>query len=214
MSFSLVTIVYNSGDFDADDVCQRIASVHASGVASGLPVDLIVIDNSPRPIVEIQNLCCDLGAIHQWNGGFNVYHGGAMNIAAKLSQRDSIIYFCAGHGRVIDPTWIEDILKPLDDPKCGIAGCLGPCLFDRISADPRDWKIPQQHIQGAICAMRRETLLEVPYGNRFPHNYSDVSMTLALLKKGYYLANVPSIRSVGIGRANPVGAKIIHDYGA
>lgn len=212
MSFSLVTIVYDDGDFNADAVCQRITSVHASGVASGLPFDVIVIDNSPRPIVEIQNLCGDLNAIHQWNGGFNVYHGGAMNIAAKLSQRDSIIYFCAGHGRVIDPTWIADILAPLADPKCGIAGCMGPCLYDRISADPQDWKIPQQHIQGAIAAMRRETMLAVPYGNRFPHNYSDVDQCLTLLKRGYYLAEVPSVRSVGIGRAKLEGAKIIHDY--
>lgn len=210
--FSLVTIVYDDGNFNAVDVCQRIRAVHGSGIASGLPFDLIVLDNSPRPITDIQNLCCELNTTYQWNDGYNIYHGGAMNIAAKLSQRESIIYFCAGHGHVIDHSWITDILSPLADPRCGISGSIAPCLFDRISADPRDWRIPQQHIQGAIAAMRRETLLTVPYGNRFPHNYSDVSMTLTLLKKGYYLANVPSIRSVGIGRANTIGAKIIHDY--
>ena len=209
---SLVTIVFDDGTFYADDVCQRIETVHASGVASGLPFDLIVVDNSPRPITAIQNLCCDLDAIHQWNGGYNVYHGGAMNIAATLSKRAAIVYFCAGHGRVLDHSWIADILAPLADPRCGIAGCLGHCLFDRISADPRDWKIPQQHIQGAIAAMRREVLLSIPYANRFPHNYSDVSMSLTLLKNGYHLADVPSVRSVGIGKANRVGAKIIHDY--
>ena len=212
MSISLVTIVFDDGSFDADSVCKRIADVNASGVVSGLPFELVVIDNSPRPIREIQNLACDFSAKYQWCDGYNTYHGQAMNIAARLAEMDAIVYFCSGHCEVLDHSWLTDIVDPLADPLCGIAGSIGPCLYDRISADPKDWKIPQKHIQGAICAMRRELMLEYPYGNRFPHNYSDVSMCLTLVNAGYRLVNVPSVRSVGIGRANRIGAKIIHDY--
>jgi GT2 family glycosyltransferase len=215
MSFSLVTVVYNneSDAFNAEDVCNRISTVHASGIASGLSFDLIIIDNSPRSIDSIKNLACKLNAIYRWNDGYNVFHSGGMNIAAKMSDKDHIVYFCSSHGRVIDHSWITDLLAPLSNPLCGMSGCTGPCLFDRISPDPADHKRRQWHVQGAIMAMRRDLLLEVPYGNRFPHNYSDVSMSLELLKRGYHFINVPSVRSVGIGRvADTTGVKIIHDY--
>ena len=191
MSFSLVTIVYDDGNFDAKSTCKRISDVHNSGVASGLAFETIIIDNSKRPIVEIQNLACDINAKYQWCEGYNTYHGQGMNIAANLSSMDAIIYFCSGHCRVIHASWIADILAPLSDPKCGICGtlsvCSYPCVTGVINGNT-DW-----HIQGAITAMRRELLIKFPYGNRFPHTYSDVSMCVTLINAGFKLIDVPSV---------------------
>lgn len=211
-SFSIVTVVHDSGHFNIADVSQRIRNAHASGVASGLPFEVIVIDNSPTPIPEIKALADELGAIHKFCDGYNTYHGDSMNIAAKLSSMEAIIYLCASHGRVIDHTWIADILAPLADPRVGIAGCVGPCLFAIVAENPGEVINPQIHVQGAVAAMRRETMLKHPYSHRFPFEYSDVKMSLNLLLAGYTLANVPSIASVAEGVADVRGKKYVHDY--
>jgi len=214
MDVALVSVVHDAGDgtFHYEKVSQCITSVHNSAMVYGRQFDLIIIDNSKSPIYEMQRLACSLDAIYKWCDGYNTFHGPSMNMAARMSAREAIIYFCSVHGRVVDDGWLGDILAPLSNSRCGIAGCLASCIFDRVSGDPVDWHRPQLHIQGAIAAMRRDVLLRVPYSHRFPFEYSDVQMSLSLIQKGFTLDNVDSIRSVPEGQVDTCGAKYIHDY--
>ena len=211
MTYSLVTIVHDDGKCNFDAIENRIKAVNQSAVVSGSFFELLVIDNSKNKVTRINRLVEELGGMYHWCDGYNTFHGPSMNIAAELVSQEAVIYFCANHGKIFDPSWVQDILLPLEDTSCGMAGCITSCLFDRVSGDPGDRNRRQEHVQGAIAAIRRDTLLEVPYSHRFPFEYSDVIMSLDLVRNGYYLGNVPSIKSVGEGVVREKG-KYVHDY--
>lgn len=208
MTFSLTTIVHQNSDFEFEAVRKRIEDAFESAILTRMDFDLIVIDNSLTPINEIRTLSSRLGAIYRWCDGYNTFYGPSLNMAAEMSNKESLIYFCANHGRMIDPTWISDLLVSLDDPKVGIAGCVAPCPFSIVGTV----REPQLHVQGGVFAMRRDVLLAHPFSHRFPFEYSDVRMSLTLLEHGYRLRHVRTIKSVAEGVVDATGAKYVHDY--
>lgn len=131
----------------------------------------------------------------------------------REARGEKLAYFCASHGLVHDPTWLVDMLAPLNNPEVGAAGCVLPCEFNRVAACPADIIEPQQHVQGGFWSARVEVLRAIGFGHRFPFEFCDVDLSRRLMAKGYTLAHVPTIVSVPDGTIpDPERYKYVHDY--
>lgn len=148
-----------------------------------------------------------------WNDGHNLYIAGALTRVLKEARGKKLAYFCASHGLVHDPTWLADMLAPLDDAEVGAAGYVLPCEFNRVAACPADIIEPQLHVQGGLWSARIDVLREIGFGHRFPFEFCDVDLSRRLIASGYRLANVPTIVSVPDGTIpDPERFKYVHDY--
>jgi len=148
-----------------------------------------------------------------WNDGYNLYIAGALSRVLQKSRGQNLAYFCATHGLVNDPTWLTDMLAPLDEPGVGVAGCVLPCEFNRVAACPADIIEPQIHVQGGVWSARTAFLREFGFSHRFPFEFCDVDLSRRCLAAGYQLASVPSVVSIAGGVIpDPERYKYVHDY--
>jgi predicted HD phosphohydrolase len=134
---------------------------------------------------------------------YNAYYGPSIKIASNQIESDVLVYVSSTRARMYDPTWIEDIVKPLSDPRCGMSGCLQSCEYNRIARHATDIFEPQIHVQGGVFAIRNEVMRTVDYG-KFPQVFSDVYISWKLVRMGYFLSDVRSIRS-SAGSLSPFG---------
>lgn len=183
-------------------LCTLVATPFAkdriSQIASRSPHDEFIVVNHSSTAIDIPGCRCF------WRNGYNEYYGGGLNFAAKMATGDAFVYISSNRAVVEDPTWVDDVVAPLADPRCGMAGCLASCSYDRIARVPTDVFPPQIHIQGGAFAIRTEVLRRHPYGTRFPQVFSDVWISWSLIRSGYELIHVPSI-SCSAGAAAPSG---------
>ena len=176
---------------------------------------IIIIDNSDEDKRPSYNVLSDynLQYICMWPGT-NIMYGPGMNLAVELSQYPYLVYVCSNHGRMYDPTWIDDLIYPIvKDPKVAMTGSF------YSSCNPSDLgfpdHLPQIHIQGGLFGARTETLRDYPYTDdpRWVHWGSDVYQCFQLLNAGFLLYNVPTVKSVWRRIvSSPQTWKYVHDY--
>lgn len=178
--------------------------------------EVVVIDNSAGRLDRLSRIVEtieDLPASYVWNDGRNLFYGPGLNIAVERSSRAILLYLCASHGRMRDPTWVGDLLEPIlrdGDRRVGMAGSYYPTGRPSNLGFPD--LLPWVHIQGGVFAARREVLAENPYPDgEFAHWGADVYQSLRLANAGYVLANVPSVKSVWRRPAEPGPWKYVHD---
>lgn len=211
MDVTLTTILYQPNWSRTGPIIeQNLAALDACGVTG----ELLIVDNSPTPTIPALELAARDDRVRLlWNDGYNLYIAGALSRVLREARGETLAYFCASHGLVHDPTWLADMLAPLDDPEVGAAGCVLPCEFNRVAACPADIIDPQLHIQGGFWSARIEVLREIGFGHRFPFEFCDVDLSRRLIAKGYRLANVRTIVSVPDGTIpDPERFKYVHDY--
>jgi hypothetical protein len=177
--------------------------------------ELLVIDNSQHCLPRLAEAVRENGAFpakYLWNEGHNLYYGPALNLAVRVASHPLLLYVCANHGRMQDPTWLWDLLEPLvNDPggKVALTGSFYP------SGPPSKLGFPDSlewiHVQGGVFAARTDVLAKHPYPEgEYAHWGSDVYQSLQLLHRGYRLVEVPSVRSVWRSRVEGHW-KFIHD---
>jgi hypothetical protein len=178
--------------------------------------EIIVIDNSQHRLPRLAEAVLENGAFaakYLWNEGRNLYYGPALNLAVRSSARPFLLYVCANHGRMQDPTWIWDLLEPLvNDPqdKVALTGSFYPSGPPSKLGFPDS--LPWIHVQGGVFAARAQVLAKHPYPEgEYAHWGSDVYQSLQLLHRGYRLVDVPSIKSVWRSRVEGGSWKFIHD---
>lgn len=211
MDVTLVTVLYEP-DWERTG---RIVEQNLTALeACDLDGELIVVDNSLEPTIPALDFCRnDHRRRYVWNQGYNVYLAGALTQAVRTALSDTLVYCCASHGIVNDPTWIKDLIEPLADPAVGLAGHVHPCEFNRVAAVPEEMIEPQIHVQGGVWAARRDVLREIGFSHRFPFEFCDVDLSRRLLAAGYRLASVPTVVSVAGGKIpDPERYKYVHDY--
>lgn len=189
---------------------QNLAALDACGLAG----ELLIVDNSPVPTISAIELAARNDRVRVlWNDGYNLYIAGALTRVLREARGSKLVYFCASHGLAHDPTWLADMLAPLDDPDVGAAGCVLPCEFNRVAACPADIIDPQIHVQGGFWSARADVLKQVSFSHRFPFEFCDVDLSRRLIASGYRLANVPTIVSVPDSTIpDPERFKYVHDY--
>lgn len=180
----------------------------------GWQFELIIIDNSdedkkpPLHMLDAQQV----PYVYKWPGE-NIMYGPAINMAMACCTYPYFVYVCANHGRMYDPTWIDDLINPLISyPNVAMTGSRYP------SGDPSSLgfsaALPHYHIQGGVFGGRRDILLAHPYttDQRYIHWGSDVYQCFTLLNAGFELHHVPTINSVWRQRvASPQSWKYVHD---
>lgn len=197
MNVSLITSAHIESPGDEAKAVKRITDV----VSSHPHCELIVIDTSPQSSKAVKSLVHYRG-VYKWCDGYNILYGGSLNLAVRIASGEALVYFSARHGRQFDPTWLDDIIEPLHDPKCGMAGSIQPCDWMPIHSPDRDRDttgLPAIHVQGGIWAARLEIMQQFPYSPYFWQVYSDVWHSWRLQKSGYSLIDVPTIRAVAGG---------------
>lgn len=211
MNVSLVTVIYEP---DWSVTGRILAQALHALEACDLVGELLIVDNSPSPSVEVHQLAAaDPRVHHLWNDGYNIYIGGGLTKAVAQANGDSFVYLCASHGLQNDPSWLKDLIAPLVDPQVGLAGHIHPCEFNRVAAVPEDICEPQIHVQGGLWSAHTETLREIGFSHRFPFEFCDVDLSRRMLAAGYALVTVPSIVSVAGGIIpDPERYKYVHDY--
>lgn len=176
--------------------------------------EVVIIDNSPAPTMEAVHFAAENARVRfVWNQGYNLYLAGALGMAVRQAHGRFLVYACASHGLVNDPTWLADIIAPLADESVALAGHVQPCEFNRVAAVPEDIIEPQIHVQGGLWAARREVLQEFGFGHRFPFEFCDVDLSRRFVAADYRLASVPTVVSVAGGVIpDPERYKYVHDY--
>jgi GT2 family glycosyltransferase len=176
--------------------------------------ELIVVDNSERRMNELAEAVEGLPWPSQyiWHNGANLFYGPALNLAANLAAHPVLVYACTNHGRMIDPGWLEDLVRPFwEDDRVAMTGYPYPSqpaseLGFRDTGE-------QFHIQGGLLGLRTDVIKRHPYDEgQYAHWGSDVWQSYRLLEAGFLLRHVPSIISVWREKA-PCGPwKYVHDY--
>lgn len=193
---SLVLVPFRSSLRAVERIERDLAPTLA---AFALPAELIVVDNSsrPSPMITASLAAAGVPHVYRWLGR-NDQYGPALNWAAQVARYDRLVYVCAEHGRMLDPSWLPDIIAPLQDKKIGMAGCIQPSgdAPRKVGQIARLPGVRDEHIQGGVFAALTATLRAVPYSDEFPHNYSDLWISAALQARGMTLAHVPSIFSL------------------
>jgi GT2 family glycosyltransferase len=175
--------------------------------------ELLVLDNSER---RLDGLAQDLAALpwpsrYLWHEGQNLLYGPAMNRAAVLAQHPVMVYVCTNHGRMFDPTWIDDLVRPFwEDDRVAMTGHLYP------GGDPKtlglSYRGPWVHVQGGVLAIRTDIVRSLPYDEgMFAHGCSDIFASYRAAQAGYVLKQVPSVISVWRQVAPPGRWKYVHD---
>src|SRR5689334_12889898 len=77
--------------------------------------ELLVIDNSTQRLDGLAGAVGKLAWPSQylWHEGKNLLYGPALNLAANLAEHPFLVYVCTNHGRMVDPAWLEDLVRPL-----------------------------------------------------------------------------------------------------
>ena len=156
--------------------------------------EIICVDNDPLPGRELRDFLEGLKIPVQylWNGGANMKVAAAKNqIYAKASQ-PIVIYACANHGRMFDPTWLEDMIRPFEDPQVAMTGTRGRFRL----ADLGEGRGTGLFVQGGLIAVRTEALRKHPMSDQYPHAHSDKWISRELLRHGYKILNIESVLSV------------------
>ncbi len=213
---SLVLIPFRSSERAMTRIERDIAPTLE---ACRLPAELIVVDNSSRPSPLILSTLAAAGVphIYRWLGR-NDQYGPAINWAAQVARFDRLIYVCAEHGRMLHPSWLPDIIAPLEDERVGMAGCIQPSgdAPRKVGDIARQPGVRDEHIQGGIFAARTATLRTQPYSAEYAHLYSDLWISAAMQARGLQLVHVPSIISLWRkpARRLPEGIAWVHaeDY--
>ncbi len=192
---------------------------------TSLPWRVTVVDNSPNSDHELQTEFRD---DYHWMEGKNLQYGPSLNFAVARVPSDYVLYCCSRHGRMLSPTWIRELLAPLQaDESVGMSGYLmGSNSPGGVAHDThQEWVkdkfhfvdehgngyVPQ-HIQGGVFAARTKAMLELPYPPEIAHCYTDHIITWAMLKEGYKCVNVPTICSVWRNVVEKLdGLSYIHD---
>jgi hypothetical protein len=184
MSVTLSSVAYNLSDSEKWNLKYIYESTQAD--------EKIIIDTGG-------NFDCDFATVIR--STHNLYYGPAIKFAAKNSTCDNFVYLSANRSKMVDPSWIDDIVGPLIDARCGMAGCLQQCEYNRIARHPTDIFDPQIHIQGGVFSIRKEVMDLIDYG-KFPQIYSDVYISWQLVRMGYFLADIKSIKSSAGGMSS------------
>jgi len=191
------------------------------------------VDNSAQPD---DRLWSQFGDDYQWLNGENRMYGGAINWAVRRRPSDFIVYVCTNHGRMVDPRWTMDLIEPMErDPKVAMTGHL---MGSNSPEGVAHWAWPDhgdrerreafherfrfvdgyglgyvpQHVQGGVFAARTSALLECPYEEPFLHLYSDHLVTWSLMKAGYEVRDVCTVKSLWKDRLrNHTNLKYYHD---
>lgn len=177
MSITLASIAYNLSEAEKWNLKYIYDNTQAD--------EKIIIDTGG-------NFTCDFAKVIK--SPHNLYYGPAIKLAVNNSTCDYFVYLSANRANMTDSSWIDDIVRPLKDKRCGMAGCLQQCEYNRIARHPTDIFDPQIHIQGGVFAARKEVMDSVNYG-KFPQIYSDVYISWKLIRMGYFLEDVKSIKS-------------------
>lgn len=177
--------------------------------------EIIVIDNSAR---RLDPLADDVARLpwksrYLWHEGRNLLYGPSMNLAACLAEQRYVLYVCMKHGRMLDPTWIEDLIQPMwHDTRIAMCGHLFPSAPPQVLGY-RDRGQPRHHIQGGVLAARTDVLRNFPYQEKeWAHGGSDVWHSYRLMETGLLLRDVPTVYLGWMVQAPPGPWKYIHDY--
>ncbi len=146
--------------------------------------------------------------------GVNLMYGPAMNLALKACEYPYIIYMCSNHGRMYNPTWIDDLTDPImQDERVAMTGSFYPSCSPVDLGFPSH--LPQIHVQGGVFAARTEIMQAHPYSTKqnLIHWGSDIYQSFQLLNAGFILKDVPTIKSVWRQVVDlPEKWKYVHDY--
>ena len=177
--------------------------------------EIIVIDNSAQRLDALADVVANLpwSSRYLWHDGRNLLYGPSMNLAAGLAAHPFILYACMQHGRMHDPTWIEDLVAPMwANERIAMCGHLFP------SAPPGELGFADSgqqrfHIQGGVLAVRTDVIRRFPYQDReWAHGGSDVWQSYRLMQEGLLLHGVPTVFSGWMTIAPPGTWKYVHDY--
>jgi hypothetical protein len=177
--------------------------------------ELIVIDNSPEPSGELADAVHSaIGpsiARYDWQHGENLMYGPALNIAINQACHPYLLYVCTNHGQAFDPTWAADLLAPLiADDDVAMTGTLAD------AGPPAALGFPDLtsgvHIQGGVFAARTEVLRKFPYPDgQYAHGGSDLVQSFELMRAGWKLIDVPTVRSMWWGTSGGGDWKYVHE---
>ena len=177
--------------------------------------ELIVIDNSSQRLDALADLVASLPwkSRYLWHEGRNLFYGPSLNLAAGLAEHPFILYTCAHHGRMHDPSWVEDIIAPMwSNERIAMCGHLYPCGAPTLLglADTGQQRL---HIQGGVLALRTDIIRRFPYQEReWAHGGSDIWLSYRLTQEGFILHDVPTVFSGWMMVAPPGPWKYVHDY--
>jgi hypothetical protein len=148
-----------------------------------------------------------------WHEGRNLLYGPSLNLAAGLAEHPFILYLCAAHGRMRDPTWVEDIIAPMwTNKRIAMCGHLYPSGAPSMLglADTGQLRV---HVQGGVLAARTDIIRRFPYQEReWAHGGSDIWLSYRLMQEGFILHDVPTVFSGWMMVAPPGPWKYVHDY--
>ncbi|HEY3499381.1 MAG TPA: hypothetical protein VGK73_32050 [Polyangiaceae bacterium] len=176
--------------------------------------ELVVIDNSERRMEVLERAVTELPwpSQYAWHDGVNLLYGPSMNLAANLAEHPFLLYACMNHGKMVDPTWVDDLIEPFwTDPRIAMTGHRFPSPPAGVVGLRN--RRERYHIQGGVLGARTSVIRRYPYEEgRFAHAYSDVWQSYRLMDAGYLLHQVPTVISVWGGAAGPGPWKYIHDH--
>jgi hypothetical protein len=203
-----------------EHVLDVLAGVSASLDCYPESSELIFVDNSLRPMLEVyrflQNL--PIPTTYEWQQGNNLLNAPGANRAIQLCHGDLGVYLCTRHGRMLNPTWVVDLLKPLQDSD--EVGLTGDWRTDGVGPGSWVWAnmkhtpyYASPYIHGGIMGFRPELCRQSPYPQEFPNWGADICRTALTHAAKKVCIAVPSIRSSYL----PVGTnltpwKYVHSY--
>lgn len=193
---SFVLIAYNN----SDKVKQRLERVvfPTATAYSNYSFQLIIVDNSNQPLdIDLQKVKSARIALVYLQPTTNLMYGPSINLALEHAAHEFIVYICTNHGRMYDTTWLQDMLNPLlKESKAAMTGSTYPSCHPTKMGFPAH--LPHEHIQGGVFAAKTAILRKYNYTSdaRWVHGGSDIYQSYQLMKAGYKLVSVPSVKSV------------------
>jgi len=182
---------------------------------AGQPTELLILSNAPgEHDFVVPEILTDVTSVHRhWNGGRNDQYSKGLNWMAAQAHYPVLVFLCLNHCRLYDPTWLEDLVKPFNDPRVALAGTLLPIDY-RFTPSLGHGR--GQQVQGGCFGVSVAFLRAHPYDTQhFPHKYSDVYIATVAQQHGYHLAGVSSVCSVWeakVAEPPPPGIKLVHDH--
>ncbi len=155
--------------------------------------EIICVDNSPERNPDLEALLKQqrFPTHYLWNEGRNTKVAAAKNQIYTLAAHPIVVYLCANHGRMYDPTWLEDLIRPMSRPRVAMTGHVKVCY----DAPPEAAPPGTLFVQGGVMAVKVDAMRKHPMPDHLPHSYSDVAIGWHLQKAGYQLADIPTILS-------------------